>query len=181
MIKINLLPREERPRRKIQVRVPQAAIVVVAIVMLGGMVVYYRALRGEIEGLRSDAVATRNEIAKNKQIVRLVEQYLRDKQQLQGRLTLIQRLVTAQGASVRLLDGISQMLPNEVWLVGMTKVPGKLVIQGYASSHFGVANLMEALARLKPTIGGVELAFTERQLFENKPVERFEIIAALPG
>lgn len=180
MIKINLLPREER-RRKIQIKVPQVAIVVLAIVMVGAMWGYYRSVRGELVRLRSDAAATRNEIAKNQQVVRLVEQYARDKKQLQDRLTLIQRLVTAQGTSVRLLDGISQVLPNEVWLAGMSKVSGKLVVQGYAVSHFAVANLMEALARLKPIVGSVELAFTERQTFNNKPVERFEIIATLPG
>ncbi len=180
MIKINLLPREER-RRKVSVRVPQMAVVVLAIAILGSMWGYWRSVRGEIERLRGDIVATRSEIAQNQQVVRLVEQYARDKKQLQDRLTVIQRLATAQGTSVRLLDGISQVLPNEVWLAGMSKVSGKLVVQGYASSHFAVANLMEALARLKPIVVSVELAFTERQIFNNKPVERFEIIASLPG
>ena len=43
MIKINLLPREAR-RRKIQVRVPQAAIVALAIILMGGMLVYWRSV-----------------------------------------------------------------------------------------------------------------------------------------
>ena len=73
------------------------------------------------------------------------------------------------------------MLPDDVWLAGVSKVSGKLVVQGFASSHFAVANLMEALGRLKPTISGVDLIFSERQMFENKPVERFEIVAALSG
>ena len=180
MIKINLLPREER-RRKVQVRVPQVAIVALAIVMAGAMGGYWRSVKGELKRLQADAAAARSEIAQNQQIVRLVEQYARDKKQLQDRLTLIQRLVTAQGASVRLLDGISQALPDDVWLAGVSKVSGKLVVQGYASSHFAVAHLMEALGRLKPIIGSVELVFTERQIFENRPVERFEISATLAG
>lgn len=180
MIKINLLPREER-RRKTQVKVPQAAIVALVILVAGGMWWYWRSVKGETGRLRADAAATRNEIAQNQQVVRLVEQYQRDKKQLQDRLTVIQRLAATQGTPVRLLDGISQVLPNDVWLAGVSKVSGKLVVQGFASSHFAVANLMEALGRLKPIISTVELSFSERQMFENRPVERFEIVAALSG
>jgi Tfp pilus assembly protein PilN len=180
MIRINLLPREER-RRKVQVKVPQAGIIVLVILILGGMWGYWRLVRRDVQRLRADIVSTRSEIAQNQQIVRLVEQYGRDKKQLQDRLALIQRLVTAQGTPVRLLDGISQALPDDVWLAGVSKVSGKLVIQGYASSHFSVANLMIALGGLKPMIGNVELIFSELQIFETKPVERFEILAALSG
>ena len=180
MIKINLLPREER-ERKIQVRVPQAAIVVLVVLALGSMWWYWWSVKGDIGRLRADAAATRSEIAKNQQIIQLVEQYQRDKKQLQDRLAVIQRLVATQGIPVRLLDGISQVLPDDVWLAGVSKVSGKLVVQGFASSHFAVANLMEALGRLKPVISGVELSFSERQMFENRPVERFEIVAAVSG
>jgi len=180
MIKINLLPREER-RRKIKVKVPQAAIVTVVLLVAFGMWAYWRSLKGEMERLRANIADTQIEIARNKQIVQLIEQYERDKKQLQERLTLIQRLVSAQGSAVRLLDGISQAVPDDVWLAGVSKVSGKLVVQGYASSHFAVANLMLALERLKPLIVSVELSLIERQLHENKPVERFEIIAGLPG
>jgi Tfp pilus assembly protein PilN len=180
MIKINLLPREER-RRKIKVKVPQAAIVALVVLAVGGMWWYWWSVKGDIGRLRADAATTRNEIAKNQQIVKLVEQYQRDKKQLQDRLTVIQRLVAIQGIPVRLLDGISQVLPDDVWLAGLSKVSGKLVVQGFASSHFAVANLMLALERLKPLIDSVELNLIERQLHENKPVERFEIIAAVSG
>ena len=180
MIRINLLPREER-RRKIRVEVPQAAIVALTILVVAGMWGYWRLVRRDVERLRADIVSTRSEIAQNQQIVRLVEQYGRDKNQLQHRLTLVQRLVTDQGTSVRLLDGISQALPDDVWLAGISKVSGKLVIQGYAASHFAVANLMIALGRIKPMISSVELNYSELQIFENKPVERFEILAALSG
>jgi len=180
MIRINLLPRDER-RRKIQVKVPQAAIVTLAILIVVAMWAVWHSVRRDVQRLRVEIVAMRSEIAKNQRIVQLVEQYIRDKQQLQDRLTLIQRLATAQGTPVRLLDGISQALPDDVWLAGISKVSGKLVVQGYASSHFAVANLMLALGRLKPIISSVELNFSELQIYENKPVERFEILAILSG
>jgi Tfp pilus assembly protein PilN len=180
MIRINLLPREER-RRKISVKIPQAATVTLMIVVAVGMWAYWRSLKGELERLRVDSAGIRSEIARAKQIVQLIEQYERDKKQLQERLTLIQGLISAQGSAVRLLDGISQVMSDDIWLAAINKVSGRLVLQGYASSHFAVANLMLALERLKPLISSVELSVIERQLHENKPVERFEIVAGLPG
>ena len=180
MIRINLLPREER-RRKISVKIPQAATVTLMIVVAVGMWAYWRSLKGELERLRVDSAGIRSEIARAKQIVQLIEQYERDKKQLQERLTLIQGLISAQGSAVRLLDGISQVMSDDIWLAAINKVSGRVVLQGYASSHFAVAYLMLALERLKPLIGSVELSVIERQVHENKPVERFEIIAGMPG
>lgn len=180
MIKINLLPLDER-RRKVTLRVPQAAIGVLATLALVTMWAYWRSVKWETGHLQTDAVTIREEIARNKQVVQLVEQYARDKKQLEGRLAIIRGLVAAQEAPVRLLDGISQAVPDEVWLTGVSKTSRKLVVQGYASTHFAVANLMVALGRLKSVVTAVELSFSERQMFENKPAERFEIVATLVG
>lgn len=180
MIRINLLSHKER-RRKVQIKVPQATIVAAAILVVGGMWGYLYIVQRDVERLRADIVATQSEIAKNQQVIRLVEQYTRDKKQLQDRLTVVQRLTTAQSNPVRLLDGISQALPEGAWLKGVSKVSGRLVIQGYASSHFAVAELMLALQRLKPMISSVELNFSELELYEGRPVERFEILTTLSG
>ncbi len=180
MIRINLLPREKRGKRG-QANVPWAAILTLVILAVGGMWGYWLFVRWEVTQLRADLVATKDEITRNQQIVRVVEQYTRDKKQLQERLAVVQRLAANQDSPVRLLDGISQALPEGGWLTGVRKVSGKLVIEGYASSHFVVAELMLALQRLKPIINSVELNFSELELYEAKPVERFEILVILSG
>lgn len=180
MIRINLLSHEER-LRKVRVKFSQTAIIAAAILAIGGMWGYLYIVKRDVEHLRADIVAIRTEIAVNQQVSRLVDQYTRDKKQLQDRLTLIQRLAAAQSNPVRLLDGISQALPESAWLNGISKVSGRLVIQGYASSHLTVAELMLALQRLKPIIQSVELHVSERELYEGRPVERFEILTTLPG
>lgn len=180
MIRINLLPREKRGQRG-QAKGPRAAILALAILAVGGMWGYWLLVRWEVTQLRADVVATTDEITRNQQIVRVVEQYTRDKKQLQERLALVQRLAASQDGPVRLLDGISQALPEGGWLTGVRKVSGRLVIEGYASSHFVVAELMLALQRLKPIINSVELNVSELALYEAKPVERFEILVILSG
>ena len=180
MIRINLLPREKRGQSG-QANGPRAAILALVILAVGGMGGYWLFVRWEVTQLRADIVATTDEITRNQQIVRVVEQYTRDKKQLQERLAVVQRLAANQDTPVRLLDGISQALPEGGWLTGVRKVSGKLVIEGYASSHFVVAELMLALQRLKPIIASVELNVSELALYEAKPVERFEILVILPG
>lgn len=180
MITINLLPREVR-RKKAQVKVPQAATVALVILAAGGLWGYRYLVQRDVERLQADIVVVRNEITQNQQIIRVVEQYTRDKKQLQDRLTLIQQLVTAQSAPVRLLDGISRALPEGAWLNGISKTSGKLVVKGYASSHFAVAELMLALQQLQPIVTSIELNFSEFEVYEGKPVERFEILATLTG
>lgn len=180
MITINLLPREQQ-RSTRNVKVPRAATVVVAILVVGGMGGYWRMVKRDVERLRAEIVATKSEVDRNRQVIGLVEQATRDKKQLQDRLTLVQRLVVAQSNPVRLLDGISQALPDGGWLTGIKKDSSKLVIQGYASSHFVVAELLLALQRLKPIINSVELNFSELESHEGGPVERFEILMPLSG
>jgi len=180
MIRINLLPRQER-QIKVHVKAPQAAIIAVAVLVAGGMLGYWYYVKRDVERFRAEIVATQSEIARDQQVIRMVEQYIRVKKQLQDRLTLVQRLAAAQSSPVRLLDGISQALPDGGWLTGINKVSGKLTIQGYASSHFAVAELMLALQRLKSIVSSVELNFSEFALYEGRPVERFEILATLPG
>lgn len=180
MIKINLLPREQR-RKRGQVRIPRAGIIAVLVLAVGGMWGYWLMVKWDLAQLQADIATTRNEIARNRQVVRLVEQYTRDRKQIQERLALVQRLAAGQEMPVRLLDGISQALPEGGWLTSISKVSGKLVIQGYASSHFVVAEMMLALQRLTQLVHNVELSFSELELYEGRPVERFELQMALSG
>lgn len=178
MIRINLLPREKRgtPGRSKSAR---AALVAVLILVVGGMGGYWLYVRWETTQLRSDIVAARDDIARNQGIVRSVEQFTRDKKRLQGRLELVQRLAAHQDSPVRLLDGISQALPEGGWLTGIQQTSERLVIEGYASSHYVVAELMLALQRLTPIVNSVELNVSKLELYEAKPVERFEILVVL--
>lgn len=180
MIKINLLPREQR-RQRGQVRIPRAGIIAVLVLAVGGMWGYWLMVKWDLAQLQADIATTRNEIARNRQVVRLVEQYARDRKQIQERLALVQRLAVGQEMPVRLLDGISQALPEGGWLTSISKVSGKLVIQGYASSHFVVAEMMLTLQRLTQLVHNVELSFSELELYEGRPVERFELQMALSG
>jgi type IV pilus assembly protein PilN len=94
---------------------------------------------------------------------------------------VVAKLTAEQGGPVRLLDQVSRVLPEEVWLTGMNKVRDKLVLQGYAFSNFGVANFMTALGTVQPPLRNVELTFSEKAAVERVPVERFEITATLGG
>lgn len=180
MIKINLLSRETRRKRR-QVRIPRTGIIAVAVLVIGGMWGYWYMVKRDLAQLQTDIVTTKEEIARNRQVIRMIDQYSRDRTHILERLALVQRLAAGQDTPVRLLDGISQALPEGGWLTSVSKVSGKLVIQGYASSHFVVAEMMLTLQRMTQLVHNVELNFSELELYEGRPVERFEIQLALSG
>lgn len=180
MIKINLLPREKRPKRG-EIKAPRTVSVVMALLAVAGMAGYWLFVKWDIQRLRTSIAVTQSEVAVNRQSAQVVEQYARKKQQLGERLALVQRLATHQDRPVRLLNGLSEALPDGGWLTSISKSSGTLTIQGYASSHFVVAELMLALQRMTRLVTNVELSFSELELYEGRPVERFEILATLSG
>lgn len=180
MIKINLLPKERR-RRAISVGRPVVYVVVGCVVALAGMAGGWWWLEGQVQRLQQDIRQNKVELERYKNEIKKVEQFLGERKRLQERLQVVARLTAEQGGPVRLLDQVSRVLPDEVWLTGMNKTKDKLVLQGYAFSNFGIANFMTALGGVQPPLRNVELTFSEKSTVERVPVERFEITAALGG
>jgi type IV pilus assembly protein PilN len=174
MIKINLLPREERKRRA-----PVNTTFLLAIV---GVLVAFLAmgygwfwLNGEVNRLQGDIQRTQNELRRFEELAKQVDKFQAEKKRLEEKLKIIQALMLAQGGPVRLLDEVSKALPNEVWLTALTRTGKKLDISGIAYSNFSVANFMTNLGNASPLISNVDLVVSEKTTVEQVPVERFSI------
>ena len=176
MIRINLLPREERKRRT----VPNISLFVgggVACVLVVLMVFVWWTLRTQIRALEVRTQNVREEIRRTQEIIKDVEKGLAEKKVLEERLNVIARLEASQKGPVRLLDGISTALPREVWLTNLTTAGSRLTLQGISFTNFGVADFMTNLGKLSPLLKEIELSFTERTAVQKVPLERFEITA----
>lgn len=180
MIKINLLPKERR-RRALSMGRPVLTGVLVCVVVLLGMLGAWWWLEGQVQALQQDIRQKSAELERYKNEIKKVEQFLSEKKRLEERLQVVAKLAAEQEGPVRLLDQLSRVLPDEVWLTGMNKTKEKLTLQGYAFSNFGIANFMTELGKLQPMLRNVELTFSEKATVERVPVERFEITASLGG
>ncbi len=174
MIRINLLPREERKRRqpinaKVWLGLAGAAVAGVA------MVYGWFWLSGEVGRLQADIQRTQAELRRFDALAKEVDKFQNDKKLLQEKLKIIQTLMAAQRGPVRILDEVSKALPNEVWLTGFTRSGKKLDLTGLAFSAFNVATFMTNLKGASDVISNVDLVVSEKAVVEQVPVERFSI------
>jgi type IV pilus assembly protein PilN len=174
MIKINLLPREERRRRAPMNTTFLLGIVGAAVLCLA-MGYGWFWLNGEVGRLQEDIQRTQAELRRFDELAKQVDKFQAQKKLLEEKLKVIQALMVAQGGPVRLLDEVSKALPNEVWLTAFTRAGKRLDISGIAFSNFNVATLMTNLGQNSTLISAVDLVVSEKTIVEQVPVERFMI------
>jgi len=174
MIKINLLPREERRRRAPMNTGVLLGIVGVAVVALA-MGYGWFWLNGEVGRLQEEIQRTQAELRRFEELAKQVDRFQAEKKRLEEKLKIIQALMLAQGGPVRLLDEVSKALPNEVWLTTLTRAGKRLDVSGIAFSNFTIATFMTNLGQAAPLISNVDLVVSEKTLVEQVPVERFTI------
>ncbi len=178
MIKINLLPREERVRRT-PLNTKMIVSAVGVLLVLGLMAYGYMWLRGDVDRLEDGIRQAKAESKRYDELAKQVEKFRQEKARLDERIRVIESLISAQSGPVRLMDDVSKALPNEVWLTSFTRTGKKLELSGIAFSNFSVAALMTNLARSSALLKNVDLVISEKASVENVPVERFTITAEI--
>jgi type IV pilus assembly protein PilN len=176
MIKINLLPREERVRRApIDTRLILAGLGVV--VALLAMAYGWYWLSGDVERLEAAISQAKADVKRYDDLAKQVDTFRAQKTRLEEKIKVIETLVAAQTGPVKLLDEVSKDLPNEVWLTSFNRTGKKLEISGVAFSNFNVATLMTNLGNAPNLLTSVDLVVSEKITIEGQSAERFTITA----
>lgn len=92
---------------------------------------------------KETVVSKQNEAARLDAIIKEVEDYQKRKDSLQKRIDLINQLKQNQKGPVRIMDRISQDLPDLVWLDKMTMSGGAISIEGRGLNPNAIANFVE--------------------------------------
>lgn len=93
---------------------------------------------------RRDQVATKTaEAQRLDSIIKEVEEYQKRKDSLQNRINLINQLKQNQKGPVKIMDRISQDLPDLVWLDKMTMSGGLITLSGRGLNPNAIANFVE--------------------------------------
>lgn len=176
MIKINLLPREERVRvAPVNTRVILAAVGALILVLAMGYGWYW--LNGEVGRLEAAIRQAQADLKRFDDLAKQVEKYRGEKTRLEDKIKVIETLVAAQRGPVRILDDVSRALPGEVWLTALSRTGNRLEISGIAFSNFNVATLMTNLGKDSGVLSNVDLVVSEKTTVADVPVERFTITA----
>jgi type IV pilus assembly protein PilN len=181
MIRINLLPREERVATR-RVALPRLgalaplAALVAAVAVIGGFALFEQA---RLASLRKDVAQLREEVRSIQPQVDRVRRLTTQREELERRLDIIRQLDQDRFLSVRIMDNASREVPNYMWLAGLTQEGNsRVTITGVTFSNLIVADFMMRLER-SPLFTNVDLAKSARGQIEDRDVMEFSLSADL--
>lgn len=148
MIRVNLLHAAERDRVRrpaIAFDIGQKVTLVCSLILVATALAigwWWWALGRESARLTSEIAAAERETVRLRSIISQVEQFERQKQQLQQRVALIEQLRTGQSAPVHMLDELSRALPEMLWFTELRQDGGELTIQGRCTTLTSLSDLV---------------------------------------
>ncbi len=178
MIRINLLPGEEKRQRKAAAGFKTGDLVVpLAVLAATALIVAGTALS---QRTRADALARNiaDVEAQSRALAPQIERVNRlaqERAELDLRLGIISRLQKGRTQSVRLMDELARCIPEHMWLSSMSQDgPTTLGLEGMTYSNLVVSDLMSRLER-SPLFANVELTVAERAKAGDRDVVRFRV------
>lgn len=186
MIKVNLLHAARRGAEHKPIAFQPAHRVAVAgalILLASAGTIGWRAWRLSRQSLQIDRLIAdaQHETARLHSIVVQVQRFEQRKAQLQDRVTLAERLRTAQTGPVPMLDQISRSLPPTLWLTELkqTQTPHEVAIDGRSSTLTGLSDFVASLEASGYFKGSVEIvsSASETPSMQQGAVVRFQIRA----
>ena len=183
MIRINLLPAEERTTTR-SFQLPKSpALVAVGLFLLIASPIAVTAIKQgtTLTGLQEAVAEAKAESIRLQPEIDKINRLNQQTRELNHRIEVVQDLDKASTYYVEMLDKLSQILPKHMWL---TKVeedegrPGVATVQGYTFTNLLVADLMVRLEKAQH-FDDVVLVVIERKLIEGREALEFEIEARL--
>ena len=178
MIRINLLPGEEKRQRRAAVALKAGDLLLpLAVLAAAALIVTGTALsqRTRADGLaRSIAGIDAQSRVLAPQIER-VNRLAQERAELDLRLGIIGRLQKGRTQSVRLMDELARCIPEHLWVNGVSQDgPTSLSLDGTALSNLVVSDLMSRLEH-SPLFANVELEVAERATAGDQDVVKFRV------
>lgn len=178
MIRVNLLPREERAQQRAPMQfsvgeyvIPAAVLVAVAAVVAGTAVAQRMAATSITRSI-ADVEARSRALAPQ---IERVNQLAQEKAELDLRLGVISRLEQGRTLGVRLIDELARCVPDHLWLTSATQDDASsLSIEGMTFSNLVVSDFMSRLER-SPMFAGVNLEVAEHGDVDSHGVVKFRL------
>ena len=135
MIKINLLPTVREVKKRETIR-QQMAVVIGAIIIEFIFIGYVNArIGGQIKRTRNDISSTQSEIRKLEEIIKEVKDIEKKRNELEAKLKVIDNLEKGRVASVMILDELSKVIPEKMWITNYQESQNNLQLKGIALNN----------------------------------------------
>jgi type IV pilus assembly protein PilN len=185
MIRINLLsadrlsgdPRRAIPRR----RRGEVVGSLFLILSVSGAAARLWQLRSDASAIDGQISRTQAELGRLATELAAADSAAARKSELSGRLTVVDRLRSAQQRPVTLLLALSRSLPDAVWLTELKQQGPVVQIEGRATAVGAVSEFVERLQESGAFDGRVEILSIGRESLERSQVIRFAVKARTSG
>lgn len=173
MIRINLLPvraAQKKARLQGQLIVLALSLVVTGIIC-GGL---YASVAVKIASEKKEIAKIDQEIQRLRKTLGEVAQFKKLQKEFQGKLDVLAELKEKKTGPVHLLDELSRVLPEKLWLSFVSESGGGVSIRGIGLNEETVARFMRDL-EASPYYQQVELQVTEQTQQGGLKLQRFDI------
>jgi len=157
MIKINLLPPEEKVERRIKITLPPIGIYEIAgtLILVASLLwalVSCSTARAKISHLRNQIKRDSTELASLKEVVKKVKELENKKRDFENKVNIAKKLLSSINTEVMILDEFSKALPDYVWIKSFTHSGNIIKIEGGAFSNLFIADFIQNL-KASPVFG----------------------------
>lgn len=181
MIRINLLPREERQvRRSIQLPKVGAIMPVLALLLVAALFTAFSVVQAmQVSRLKSDIARAEREAERLRPQIQTINELTQKREELTRRLNVITELDKTRLWRVRLVDELSKCVPDHLWLTSYEETgPNTVKVEGVTFSNLIVADFMSRL-EASPLYGNVDLVVAEKGTIDQRNVVKFTITASM--
>lgn len=181
MIRINLLPRDERQvRRSIALPKIGALMPVLALLLVAALFTAFSVVQAmQVSRLKSDIARAEQEAEKLRPQIQTIQDLTQKREELTRRLNVISNLDKTRLWRVKLVDELSKCVPDHLWLTTYEEIgPDKVSIEGVTFSNLLVADFMSRL-EASPLYGNVDLVVAEKGTIDQRNVVKFKITASM--
>jgi type IV pilus assembly protein PilN len=182
VIRINLMPREERAKKRKMptVKLPPlgAAVPLVILGVVGTSIGFVHALQQrELKRLDTEIAALRAESESYKPQLEKIRQITQKRQDVTARLDIIANLDQERYFRVKLMDEVARSVPENLWLSKVAELPDKqFAIEGVTFSNFIVARFMQDLEATGHW-QNVELSVAQQGKIDGYDVVQFSMVS----
>jgi type IV pilus assembly protein PilN len=181
MIRINLLPRDERQvRRKIQFPKVGAIMPVLVLLLVAALFTAFSVVQAmQVSRLKSDIARATAEADKLRPQLQMISDLTQKREELTRRLNVITELDKTRLWRVRLVDELSKCVPDHLWLTSYEETgPNTVQVEGVTFSNLLVADFMSRM-EASPLYGNVDLVVAEKGTIDQRSVVKFKITASM--
>ncbi|MCC6544475.1 MAG: PilN domain-containing protein [Nitrospirae bacterium] len=179
MIRINLLLNKKSKGTAVNLRLGLPSyvifviIAVVAVLLIEGYTWYW--LNSTKSSLANEKKTLEVQLSELKEKVKEVESYEKDKELYGQKITIIQNLKKSQKGPVRVLDEVSMMLPERVWIISLKEKDGKINVTGSGMTNDDIVKYVNNLKSSR-IFQNVQLTESRQVIDSGIPVYNFNLI-----